>query len=169
LAFLEIHFSHSQKIGLGSVSDINAASQKNAPNGGSACVENFGNRQFTSAGNVKINNSFFVKVERVFDMVFGFVYARIKSPRSQFYAQVVGTNADNLGRFLKRRPACYEIHSVTQIRFREFSGHVFNLATTKNWYTANGFISHNCRCVAIPVFDTGVTDDPELLALLNKK
>jgi SPP1 gp7 family putative phage head morphogenesis protein len=27
----------------------------------------------------------------------------------------------------------------------------------------------NCRCVAIPVFDTGVTDDPELLALLNKK
>lgn len=33
----------------------------------------------------------------------------------------------------------------------EFSGHVYNLQTETGWYVAEGIITHNCRCAAIPV------------------
>lgn len=32
-----------------------------------------------------------------------------------------------------------------------FSGHVYNLETLDNWYSANGIITHNCRCSWIPI------------------
>lgn len=34
---------------------------------------------------------------------------------------------------------------------RFFSGHVYNLQTETGWYSAEGIITHNCRCTAIPV------------------
>lgn len=35
---------------------------------------------------------------------------------------------------------------VVEINRAPFAGHVFNLETTEGHYTANGLISHNCRC-----------------------
>ena len=32
----------------------------------------------------------------------------------------------------------------------DFSGHVYNLETVKGFYSANGIITHNCRCVRVP-------------------
>lgn len=43
--------------------------------------------------------------------------------------------------------------AVDKIRFvnrRDFRGHVYNLQTTRGWYIANGIVSHNCLCTAIP-------------------
>jgi hypothetical protein len=28
---------------------------------------------------------------------------------------------------------------------------VYNLETSKNWYSSNGLIIHNCRCIKKPV------------------
>lgn len=36
-----------------------------------------------------------------------------------------------------------------------FSGHVYNLETGGGWYSANGIITHNCRCAWIPLVVNG--------------
>ena len=36
---------------------------------------------------------------------------------------------------------------------REYSGHVYNLETARNWYAGAGIVTHNCRCFAVPVID----------------
>lgn len=35
---------------------------------------------------------------------------------------------------------------VVDVRFGEFSGHVYNLQTSNGWYSANGIVAHNCQC-----------------------
>lgn len=40
---------------------------------------------------------------------------------------------------------------VVEVRRLPFAGHVYNLQTGENWYSANGIITHNCRCVAAPL------------------
>lgn len=35
---------------------------------------------------------------------------------------------------------------INSIRKVEFSGHVYNLQTRNNWYSANAIITHNCQC-----------------------
>lgn len=45
------------------------------------------------------------------------------------------------------------VRTVVAVRSESFSGHVYNLETKKGWYVAQKTIVHNCRCVAIPVFD----------------
>jgi hypothetical protein len=39
---------------------------------------------------------------------------------------------------------------VVEIRRHPFAGHVYNLQTTDGWYTANGIVTHNCRCSTEP-------------------
>jgi hypothetical protein len=41
------------------------------------------------------------------------------------------------------------LDKVVQVRREPFSGHVYNLQTTGEWYIASGFIVHNCRCVQV--------------------
>lgn len=40
---------------------------------------------------------------------------------------------------------------VRKIGRRQFHGHVYNLQTTAGWYSANGIIAHNCRCIPVPL------------------
>jgi intein/homing endonuclease len=42
---------------------------------------------------------------------------------------------------------------VIRVDFSHFHGHVYNLETERHDYTANGIITHNCRCVASPRID----------------
>lgn len=39
---------------------------------------------------------------------------------------------------------------VSSIVRRHFAGHVYNLHTDEEWYTANGIIVHNCLCASVP-------------------
>jgi SPP1 gp7 family putative phage head morphogenesis protein len=43
---------------------------------------------------------------------------------------------------------------VVETVHRQFLGHVFNLSTDESWYVAQGILTHNCRCAAIPVLPT---------------
>ena len=43
-------------------------------------------------------------------------------------------------------------HRVVDLSRSQYSGHVFNLETGCGWYSAD-VVVHNCRCVAIPIFD----------------
>lgn len=44
------------------------------------------------------------------------------------------------------------IDKVVNIRWYPFAGHVYNLETCEGWYSANGIITHNCRCTVRLVF-----------------
>ena len=39
---------------------------------------------------------------------------------------------------------------VVSVERRGFSGHVYNLQTKRGFYLAEGIITHNCRCTAVP-------------------
>ena len=41
---------------------------------------------------------------------------------------------------------------------KDFSGHVYNLETVRNWYSVNGIVTHNCRCFYVPVIEWGLED-----------
>lgn len=40
---------------------------------------------------------------------------------------------------------------VTDICFRQFEGHVYNLESFKNWYVSQNTVYHNCRCTFRPL------------------
>lgn len=40
---------------------------------------------------------------------------------------------------------------VVHVSRRAWSGHVYNLQTATGWYVANGIVTHNCRCTAMPI------------------
>lgn len=40
---------------------------------------------------------------------------------------------------------------MIEVRRFPYSGRVYNLQTAGGWYTANGIVTHNCRCYQIPV------------------
>lgn len=57
---------------------------------------------------------------------------------------------DRLFGFPRRVSLCnafnWKLDAVLNIRRRRFSGHVYNLETSKGWFVANGIITKNCRC-----------------------
>jgi hypothetical protein len=36
---------------------------------------------------------------------------------------------------------------------------VYNLETNRGWYVSEGIITHNCRCVQLPVITIGEDED----------
>jgi len=68
--------------------------------------------------------------------------------------KVVLAEADDLGRFPERLPFAQKASRVVKARRIDgWSGHVYNLETAVGWYVTNGIVTHNCRCVAIPVIN----------------
>ena len=48
---------------------------------------------------------------------------------------------------------------IIGVEWMPFAGHVYNLETSDGWYTANGMIAHNCRCVLVAVQPKRNVDD----------
>lgn len=69
------------------------------------------------------------------------VFSKSIFPNLEFKPNI---NHAQIGRFIKPL-------RVIDKSFRNFSGHVYNLETSNNWFYANGIISHNCRCYAVPL------------------
>jgi len=42
------------------------------------------------------------------------------------------------------------LDNVVSVDSRRYDGHVYNLQTKEGWYSANGIITHNCRCAWLP-------------------
>lgn len=51
--------------------------------------------------------------------------------------------------------------SIVAIEKMNFSGHVYNLETKDNYYLANGVVTHNCRCIVIPINNEIKSEDFE--------
>jgi hypothetical protein len=77
-------------------------------------------------------------------------------------------DADDLGSSREGLPFVHQASRVIYARRINWSGHVFNLETSCGWYVTNGIVTHNCRCVAIPVlppmFDEDEADELAIAA-----
>ena len=52
---------------------------------------------------------------------------------------------------IARHSSRIQLDNVVRVVEYDFSGHVYNLQTESGWYIANGIITHNCRCLYIPI------------------
>lgn len=68
-------------------------------------------------------------------------------------------DADDSGRLPQCLPFAQKASRVVKaLRINGWSGHVFNLETSVGWYVTGGIVTHNCRCVPIPVFNLDELD-----------
>jgi hypothetical protein len=66
-------------------------------------------------------------------------------------AQPDFANMEAGGRLLARLVGHVRADRILECSRRSFVGHVYNLETAEGWYTANGIVTHNCRCLTSPV------------------
>ena len=79
-------------------------------------------------------------------------------------ADVVSAAPQGLGDLSQVAPIQVEAVRVLRVGSCVFAGHVYNLETATGWYAANGIITHNCRCVALPVLKKGAEERARLIA-----
>ena len=65
---------------------------------------------------------------------------------SKIAAQNIGADPDLARYIFDQHAGAIQFKKVVGVGREPFSGHVYNLETTSGFYTANGIITHNCRC-----------------------
>lgn len=73
------------------------------------------------------------------------------SGRKQACADNLLRNSVQIGNLLHAFTGLINLDEVIDVEVKPYSGHVYNLQTSTGWYIANNIISHNCRCVMVPV------------------
>jgi SPP1 gp7 family putative phage head morphogenesis protein len=167
LPFFRRKPSHSEKVGLAYASDTDPVFPNDSADRRATNTESLTYRQLTFSENVGRYDRIMTQVDRR-TIPIESVDGSVDPSFSQFLAEIVGVDSKRLSDVLEQRAAFYKSDRVQNVTFSEFSGHVYNLETRKGWYIADDVIVSNCRCIAQPVFDEGVTDNPELAALLKK-
>lgn len=74
----------------------------------------------------------------------------VNSRVNQSFLHDPATDTQFLSQLVTRLPRGVLFDDVVNINRRSVSCHVYNLQTEDEWYTANGIITHNCRCAFIP-------------------
>lgn len=69
----------------------------------------------------------------------------------QAIANDISGNTEKFSDSVFRFPIEIELDKIVDINRSVFSGQVYNLQTTHEWYVANSIITHNCRCTSLPV------------------
>ena len=89
----------------------------------------------------------------------------VREPMSaEALGDVVSSTAEGIGDLSQVAPLQVEPVRVLSVGSSVFAGHVYNLETATGWYAANGIITHNCRCVALPVLKAGAEERAQLVA-----
>jgi hypothetical protein len=73
-----------------------------------------------------------------------------QSPSLQLIAETLLANSELGSQTLSAFAGNISFDRVLKVSRRGFSGHVYNLETKTGWYIADGILTHNCRCTAIP-------------------
>jgi hypothetical protein len=72
---------------------------------------------------------------------------------AQSSGKTILADSDGGARLYEGLPFAHQASRVVKTSRVCFTGHVFNLQTEGGWYVTNGIVTHNCRCVALPIVD----------------
>ena len=138
------HMGPTERLRFGLVAGSHASLEENAPDDASVNVERRRNSELRFAGDISADHLWPVD----------------HGSRAQCDAGAVQSTVDSravdavLG--LEARDALSgDVFAdiVVEISRRDFSGHVFNLQTTRGFYVAGGILTHNCRCAVVAAFE----------------
>lgn len=84
----------------------------------------------------------------------------------------IPTDAISSAEFLNGLAGMIQTEKIVKVGTRFWSGQVYNLQTNGGWFTASGFIVHNCKCTVAPITagnDPGMRlNDEDLQAIYRK-
>ena len=142
----------SNYISLAPIPYMNIAFQQPSPYAPSAGIKFISKEKFTFARLVKTNNFFGIKFLSIIRWLSSPSIC-LTSNLSKRFRKVIRTSAYDHRSLLKAMSGFYETDSFKQLVLSDFSGHVYNLETSSNWYIGEGNLCQmNCRCSAVPVF-----------------
>jgi hypothetical protein len=148
-ALLYSQASHTNIIGLTTVSDFKAFILQKSADGCSGYSKAFGESQRAK--------SIFVEPDKIW-RCFKFVVSRtmqslcgIYTPLTKVDTEVIRVNAEALPNLHQSEFFTMQRDRVIQKGISEFSGHVYNLQTEDGWYFAETCALQNCRCTATPI------------------
>ncbi len=97
-----------------------------------------------------INKKFFQRL--LWELSYLMINNRIAELPNSF-GQITSFNAEMLSNISNCQPAFIEFDTIKDKRVSKFSGHVYNLENSNNWYFTENYITKNCRCLMIPIYD----------------
>lgn len=143
-SLMNTHITHADRISLGSIADANLIFSQPTPDHTS--------RDAVLLRNSKLTHPIFVILDSILNtMNFGLI--------DDFNSSVIESNAKSLFVDPSNQSQTTECSAsgfisplqIVDKSFSDFTGHVYNLETSNNWYYADDIIIHNCRCTARPI------------------
>ncbi len=80
------------------------------------------------------------------------------TPHANVLGDYSGADTDDTCRLRESGTSYNQLDRIVELRLVDFTGHVYNLETTPNWYGVGAYIVHNCRCTCrshIPALKRG--------------
>jgi len=112
------HFGKPDKIGFGTITDVDTSLKETASNYNSFISRSFGNGKLTLPVKIGSNDGTWIKLQAI---------------------------------------GCGTMDRVKRVSHVKYSGYVYNFQTTLGYYTTEGLIVSNCRCVCEPIVETEST------------
>lgn len=149
LSLFRSHFSHANDISHALSSNFASMLSNDSSDDSARHIETFRQLKLANPCTIEARNfalrELYAIIGRAFDL------GDFEAPHAQLLGQIIGMTSESCGDLAKPESFIKKLNRVTEIRFSEFAGHVYNLETSRNWFTTEGIITHNCRCVAVPI------------------
>lgn len=152
-SFLGAELAHPDQAGLAARSPWDEVLLKYSGDHSARNAEFICKRKLANPGSVKVADVALWKIGEFVVCRVANSSGSIDSPGAEFFAEVVRVAPEADAYFFESDAGLYQRFGVVEKRSCEFSGHVYNIQTETGWYSANGVVSHNCRCYAAPVLD----------------
>jgi hypothetical protein len=163
-AFLLTHSTHTQDIGLASSSRSDAVLQKPFPDSTSRNTELSRNTQFTHPILV-ILDCILRNRYRSSSFSSDPSWDNLYSTSANILAEDIRVSANDFSSCIQSKAGFIKFNRVIDFFISDSipatSIHVYNLETDINWYIANNFIVHNCRCDLAPIANLDEVEGPD--------
>jgi len=157
LSLFKSHEAHANNICLALVSYIATRFEQSFSDSSARNIELFRDLKFAKSIFIGDNNlicrQIFTLMTRAFD------FGNNKTISADSLGEVIGINFKNFSDFNQSGGIIETFERVDNKIISEFSDHVYNLETKKNWYSSKGYIIHNCRCILKPVINFDEEDE----------
>ena len=151
LSLFKSHEAHANNICLALVSYIATRFEQSFSDSSARNIELFRKLKFAKSIFIGDNNLICRQIFTLMTMAFDF--GNNKTVSADSLGEVIGINFKNFSDFNQSGGIIETFERVDNKIISEFSDHVYNLETKKNWYSSKGYIIHNCRCILKPIIN----------------